>query len=310
MLGHRSIKRALPVGRVPDPVQRVDYHYAGDDGLAISPDCGTTGDLVLVVRGERVDPVAGTTAPLWRERATHYRYHRTAVDEGPLRGVDHQLKLTVESEQIEFEASAYAIAASTGVISQRGFALVLMQADDDAATYSGGRTVLELAAQVNARFETSGAFRVLEIRVSSGCGCSGGSSHRTFEYSYEASLAARGTVAVDETPGPTPGGFRRHWYETASRTGTGPQYLVARAVEELDGSHDTTHRAWITWFGRDTARILFPLSHGSSPRRTVSTSGSSGMVKVSSKFPRMQVEPLPVRLHAYSFHDLPDKRFH
>jgi len=88
----------------------VRYSYFGQDGLTAAADVGTDGDLIQVVEGESLD--TGVAEPTFRELVTQYRYHRsTRVPASNVTanssttsvvGVDHQLKMVIKPEQIEW----------------------------------------------------------------------------------------------------------------------------------------------------------------------------------------------------------------
>ena len=247
-------------------VEQVEYRYRGADDILpgdMSTDCGTDGDLVLVVQRERVDPSPSGTWPMWRDRVTHYRYHGgTSALEGAS-GSAHQLKMVVSPEQVEFAAAAWVsdynlthTPVITTTATQYAIDVLLKRADTDPAWGTAGQQVADLASQVYLAYASTGLRRVTTVWSQGGCGCGGpgsGSSHRVLTYNYVAVLPRRTTISIDETPGPTASSFRRYWYETYSPSTSGPQYLRSKAVEELDGSHATTHRAWVNWYSHDSA---------------------------------------------------------
>lgn len=248
-------------------VEQVEYRYRGADDILpanLSTDCGTDGDLVLVIHRERVDPSPSGAWPMWRDRVTHYRYHGGTTALSGASGAAHQLKMVVLPEQVEFAAAAWVAAYNaanapdiTTTATRYAIDVLLNCADIDSAWGTGGQQVADLASQVNLSYSLTGSSNpITTIWSQGGCGCGGpgsGSSHRVLTYNYVAAAPLRRTVAVDETPGPTASSFRRYWYETYSPSGSGPQYLRSKAVEELDGSHATTHRAWVNWYSHDSA---------------------------------------------------------
>lgn len=254
-LRHIAVTRPDEQGD-PVAVQTVAYHYVGDSdlmppGLTMSDDVGTDGDLVLVVRSERVDPLPGATAAVWRDRVTHYRYHRSAAS-GAMIGADHQLKMVIEPEQMEF-AAAKASATATTV---SAFAPKLLAFDDDDEVWWDGAEIATLAGRVYPTYESSGERRVTTASVRSGCGCGGGSPEQVeFTYSYVASTASRATVKAVEAAVGMP--YQRwHWFETYAPGGSGTQYLRANVMEERTSGGAATGRAWVSWFDHDTATGL------------------------------------------------------
>lgn len=254
----RSIAATRPDERGnPVPVQTVAYHYVGDadlmpDGLVMSDDVGSSGDLVLVVQSERVDPLPGATAAVWRDRVTHYRYHRSAAT-GAMVGADHQLKMVIEPEQLEFAAAK----ASSTTTTVSAFAPKLLAFNDENEVWWGGAEIAALAARVYPTYESSGDRRVVTAWVRSGCGCGGGAPEQVkFDYTYVASTSTRATVKVAESPGAGNSYARWHWFETYAPSGSGTQYLRASVVEERAVPDGDTGRAWISWYDHDATTGL------------------------------------------------------
>jgi RHS repeat-associated protein len=237
----------------PVPVQKVRYRYVDDSDMPVmSTDVGTSGDLVLVITSERVDPMPTPGALEWRERVTHYRYHGGTSGVAGTAGAAHQIKMVVEPEQVEYAAS------EAGATSLPAFAASLLAVDDDDDAWTGGVPLVDLASRFCKAYDSMTG-RIVTMWSSSGCGCGGGgTTQRVYDYDYVHTASDRTTITVDETPGPTASGFRRYWYEMYAPAGSGVQYLRAQATEELNGSHAPTTRAWISWFDHDsiTRRLL------------------------------------------------------
>lgn len=176
------------------PVERVEYTYMGDDS-SFSADLGTNGDLVQVIKSERIDPAPGSlgTDPVWRQTIAQYRYHRTScstcgVDEGDRSfswlGRDGQLKMEIHPQQVEFVAALSAAEPlSTRVATTAAHLLTLA----DGAEAASGILVVDLAAKIIEQYESSSPYRVLTQYLISDCGCSGGAGSpqgRKFTYEY------------------------------------------------------------------------------------------------------------------------------
>lgn len=161
----------------------VEYSYKGEVGATRNA-LGTDGDLVLVRHREKLDDEND-----WRTRVVHYRFHNPILNE-PLDpeydsdqdgfiefGHDHQLKLIVAPEQIEYVATLQGMTAD-----QVGAALLGM--DDNDTFGVGGPNVMDFAAKIVAQYEDSPEKRVKLQYVQAGCGCGGGNPGRRLSYDY------------------------------------------------------------------------------------------------------------------------------
>lgn len=172
--------------------QRVDYAYHGSGGIT-APTLGTSGDLVQVTKWERVDRATTAAAP-YRQLVTQYRYFgdytaASGSDERltSIAGDDHQLRLIIQPEQIEYLASELVPShgswtPATIITETANYLLDKLDSDD---AYSGaGRKVIDYASKV-VSYESSGLQRVSRQYLQGGCGCSGGGSHgirASYEY--------------------------------------------------------------------------------------------------------------------------------
>ena len=181
--GSGRLTRAQVFNGAGSLTHEVEYSYQGGPG-ATREALGTDGDLVLVRHREKLD---GENA--WRTRVVHYRFHNPILNE-PLDpeydsdidgfvefGHEHQLKLIVAPEQIEY------VAALNGMtVDQVGTALLGM--DDSDTFVASGLKVTDFASKIVAQYEDSVEKRVKLQYVQAGCGCGGGNPGRRLSYDY------------------------------------------------------------------------------------------------------------------------------
>jgi len=151
------------------------YTYVGD--VATSADVGIAGDLAQVIRRTRVDRDASGQSLPWREEITQYRYHREEGGSAGARdyvwdGVDSQVKMVIEAEQVEFWAQV-ANASEDPPVLPRAAAEALLDMDDDAELWGTDPNevlLVDLAATVYEDY--SGDF-LNTMYAQSNCGCGG-----------------------------------------------------------------------------------------------------------------------------------------
>jgi hypothetical protein len=172
-------------------VEQVTYSYLYGTTVgtaAASTHLGIAGDLVEVIKSSLVNRVeaggpGGATAP-YRTQITQYRYHATDRGAGSdsneilnARGRDHQLKMIIAPEQIEYLAQLRTFGSIDADEALRSAARNLLATDDGSNLdiYGGPTTKpIDLAAKIIA-YESSTPYRVKTEYVQAGCGCS--SSH-------------------------------------------------------------------------------------------------------------------------------------
>ncbi len=165
--------------------QYCEYTYKTPIDTAIS-DTGSTGDLLQVVCGTAVDLPAGG---FW-ERVTQYRYHDgTMTAAHGTTGDEHQLKMVLRPEQIEYvaqlnaEQGVYPTSSDTAL--RAGADYLLELADSDLAAHDGQTAfhLSDVAAKIIGYDTTLDT--VSEQYLQSGCGCGGGSAQGIrYEYVY------------------------------------------------------------------------------------------------------------------------------
>ncbi|MCC6675508.1 MAG: hypothetical protein IT436_00055, partial [Phycisphaerales bacterium] len=186
--------------------QRVDYVYHGNPGVTAT-DLGTGGDLVQVTKWERVDRATTADAP-FRQLVTQYRYYRNgytpaeSADEriADVDGGNHQLRLIIQPEQIEYLAQELIAEGQTWTPAEaitETAAYLLPLADDDAVDTEDEHHVIDYASKI-VSYESSGDRRVSKQYLQGGCGCSGGGAHGLrASYAY-LGTANEPTVVVTE----------------------------------------------------------------------------------------------------------------
>ena len=268
-------------GSEPVSVRSVDYTYF-DSAIHTNVDLGSDGDLIQVVTSSRVDPSENVALPLWRQRVTQYRYHRSdgAGTGGVVShsytwdGADHQMKIVVDAEQFEFLAQLLAAEAGgppTGVVDWAQ--AVLAMPDDElipAGDLDGNGTdedlcLVDFATVVTEEYESSGQQRVLTQYVISGLGCAGcGSSgaqgvQLRFEYfdrdgdpKTAESVRIREHLQASAGSAYSPTPYRSHFYEYYQPSGVGGvPYL--RSFATGAGSNPASTELWVSYFEHDAS---------------------------------------------------------
>jgi RHS repeat-associated protein len=208
-----------PTSTDPVMTQFVDYyHLVDDDGLKIkhyAPDTvsgdkyvtdgtpsshlGNAGDLVQVVVGEVIDPLAGS--PEWRTTVTQYRYHGNgAPSSSDIRldttGLDHQLKMVFRPQQVEYVAQLIREEDPLGIddMTLVETATGLLTLDDDEAIYDSAPVSVFEAAEKIVSYNTSvvydpnktvGSPVEHQFIQASDCGCGGGGAVTAKLRTYE-----------------------------------------------------------------------------------------------------------------------------
>lgn len=192
------VKRDL--GGTPTETQKVEYTYkTTGDGHHAS--VGTEGDLIQVVKSVLVDRAPSGSQP-WHAVVTQYRYHGGTTNESGTdtdsdgfayeSGSDHQLKLVLMPEQIEFGAQKDLAGSGSPIdTAVRDWADDLLDLADGATAFtvdSENFKVMDMAAKVVETYEASTGGeegRVLTQHLQSACGCSSGSAQGLeLAYSY------------------------------------------------------------------------------------------------------------------------------
>lgn len=257
----------------------VEYTYFDHNNTDLHPTAlGVDGDLIQVVTRERVDPAPGAIVeePVWRTRATQYRYHRSADDDDPSgepdadddgftneRGSDHQLKMVIEPAQIEMAAL---VASSSGVVHPvEEYAAELLDVSDGENPSIGVYSPARLAAKVIERYElttSGGVGRVLTQYAQSSCGCGGGTAGAQgtkLDYSHFTHDDGRTMrIAVSKRPEDSEDPWIAHrteYFDTkllgAAPAGGDEDLRVPRVVNEaiVDGS-----LKWVTHYVYDNTK--------------------------------------------------------
>jgi len=153
-------------------VQKAEYLYktGSNDHL------GSTRDLIQVSKSVRVDHGQ------WYDTIEQYRYHNT-INEGSdsdsdgflEKGSPNQLKAYIAPEQIEYAAEQFNAAQENDStrLTLAGYATHLRGLADGGSAY-GSIKLMALAANVVARYKTTGSLEVEEQYLQSACGCGGG----------------------------------------------------------------------------------------------------------------------------------------
>ncbi len=248
--------------------QRVYYTYMDTSTPSLfSDDLGIDGDLIQVARHERVDPESGAPAgtEAWRIRLTQYRYHgntgSTGARDFTWSGNDHQLKMVILPEQIEYAAQQQADFDGSGSIESYGDALLIKV--DDAEAWGGQAQVIvaDMAAKVIESYENwiendpANLGRVDTQYLQSNCGCGGGSTQGlklTYEY-FSWGGDEGHTTKITEHKDPPSWQLHRTLYYDTQLQGPAPgmgdpdlraPYLVTKAI--IDGSNQ-----WVTHYVYD-----------------------------------------------------------
>ncbi len=255
--------------------ERVSYVYQAD---GVYDHLGSPGDLIQVIHRRRVEQVEEGARP-WHERIAQYRYHREGVTPGTgderleVEGGNHQLKMVINPEQIEYIAqkrNEESGGTLYPVISMalREAAADLLAAEDDDEVFSPSvgdpLDLIDLAAKIIG-YQTEGDGRILtQFLQTGGCGCSGGSAQglkQSYEYFTHGNNDEIRTVRIEETL------FDEDAYDLACRTiyydlegrqaedSSGPYtapYLVSKAIVE-PGENG---RKWVWHYEYESDRTL------------------------------------------------------
>ncbi len=237
--------------------QRVAYTYF-ESGQGYSADVGSDGDLIQVKKYVRVDPGPGQSVPSWRVLVTQYRYHGGSGAAGSVTtnsntfnwdGGDHQLKMVIQPEQVEYACQQQAAedAASSTV---DALADALLAKADGAVAWTSGDDVIDLAGKIIEKYETGmgTAGRVTHQYLQAGCGCGGAGSGLLQSYRMVYSYLA-----------PSSGDFLTTKIEEETGGGTWPDYRVVYHDMELLGTKDIPYlvntvvqepsgREWVTHY--------------------------------------------------------------
>jgi RHS repeat-associated protein len=247
---------------------KVEYSYMDDDNAGLNDDLGITSDLIQVTTSTRMDPPSASEAVTWRVLVTQYRYHR---DSGGSDGVgalgneryiwagsDHQLKMVIQPEQIEYYAQIDTT-ANTDTIEEAA-AYLLGLADGATAFSQGGEDyyVADLASKIIEEYETSGNGRVLVQHVQSACGCGGAGTQgkrKTYTYWDEDDTTPGATTirCVEETriDDETFDPYRTYFYEMTKLGDSELPYLWIEAVQDDTPANAGT---WMQMFEYDANR--------------------------------------------------------
>lgn len=179
---------------------------------------GTAGDLIQVRVDERVDPAPGSESPddpVWYSKITQYRYHTGGAAESgdadsdgwPTEwGGQHQLKMVINPQQIEFyaqlRADSTSSSAGTSVADYASHLFTLEDGQGDTA--ANGLKPVNLAAKIIPNYYHD-ASTYLDGRVETevlltGCGCSTGGTQgikEDYEYVYSDEDEQRTTIITE-----------------------------------------------------------------------------------------------------------------
>ncbi len=252
-------------------VERVSYLYQAD---GVNDHLGSPGDLLQVTHRTMVDRVeSGASDSI--ERITQYRYHREGVTPGSgddrleVEGGNHQLKLIIEPEQIEYIAqkrnedsggTLYPIVSKALKLTAAD--LLEAEDDDDVFSPSVGDPILliDLASKIVGYYTTGLGQVKTQFLQTGGCGCSGASAQglkQTYTHFTNGTNDEYHSVRIleelyDESV-PEYATFRTLYYDAEGlrSSPTGPYtapYLVNRAVVEPTGDE----RKWVWHYEYNT----------------------------------------------------------
>lgn len=238
----------------------VDYWYYGDAGPT-PDDVGTIGDLIQVVQSTLVDSAPAGVDPYVR-RVTQYRYHDGTAPTGTgderleVNGADHQLKLVIAPEQVEF----YAQQNGLGDALAAGIELLGKNDADSAGFVEGGNPVqvIGLAAKVIG-YNTGGAHKRVNVQyLQTSCGCSGSPQGLKIEYAYHSGSGGDRSIKMAEYQEGGSGWtqFRTIYHDlqnTFGSTATNTYRIVTTATVEPPPGN----RRWVRHYEYDPAtRVL------------------------------------------------------
>lgn len=245
----------------------IEYRYKQQGQDELSDDTGVAGDLIQVVSKQLTDTMGDDGKPVFYNRVTQYRYHRSSrVPTGPpnealadVVGADHQLKAIILPEQIEFYAqkrfgqSSIGGTADTVVLAAEE---LLRRDDGDEAFVDSGtsRKVTDLAAKIigygDADSQT-GMLRVVVEFLQSACGCTGSAQgiKETYEYLSDPADPSRQTAIVRQYT-QSGGGYEPVAYRVTRhdlKAIDGVPYLVSRAVSAVVDPQTNDGTTWWVW---------------------------------------------------------------
>jgi len=296
--------------------RRVDYYYAtappilpGEtEPVSVHADVGQDDDLIQVIKTEHVDLAPGGVEPVWKS-ITQYRYHDgTYPDPNPdpdrldQGGADHQLKMVIMPEQVEYHAQRWnqdlAESPDLGEAWDRAAADLLTLPDNGAlgwVTPNDGEVVADLAAKIIGYDAVSdpvqpGEGRVLRQFIQSACGCGGSAtqgvrydySYGTFTFTSDSSGDAGLSTTVEEHI--DDGSWTLHrtrYYDMRKYGSSSVPYLVYEVVAEPAGrdwvnAYEYTNGLLTRQYTPSAVSDYTPSSGGSEPSYTP-RSGNLGL---------------------------------
>ena len=240
----------------------VEYKYKNEDD-ALPDDIGTDGDLIQVNQRTSIDQ-ADDPDVKWQERITQYRYHnggQASQEDERLNttGENHQLKLVIEPQQVEYFAqykNRYGSYALKSVALVRAAEDLVNLQDYEYFIVNQSR-VIDLASKI-VSYGIFGRPEVVCIQyLQSGCGCSSQSQSIKQIYTYDFYKSGDGAVtSITEYSGSSytyP--ERRIIYDTEKIENSDSFYIIQHAIEELNDNGDTV-KCWVWHYGYDDDRNL------------------------------------------------------
>ncbi len=193
----------------------VEYLYVDSDVPFLSNDLGVDGDLIQVINRSSLDQAQ---EPKWRERITQYRYHTTTTpasnddERFEIAGKNHQLKLVIQPQQVEFVAQYnnqdFSYAHPDAALHKTAGQLLTW---DDDAFWTGSEDalqyqVIDLASKLisysDGQEYDPDRWVVTSQYIQADCGCGSGTQGVRQDYSYLAWDDGNGyvgrTTMIDE----------------------------------------------------------------------------------------------------------------
>jgi len=236
------------------------YRYQLSSTQKQNIDLGSDKDLVQVVKMSSVDSEPGSQAPSNRT-ITQYRYHVTGKnptgDVRATRGLTGQLKMVIQSEQIEYYAqligksldeAAQNILITEDIVQLPGVSGLTLTPTDLATKIVGYET----------NTNSSAYGRVVTQFIQSACGCSGSSQGVREDYSYLAKSDAGGvpiwcSTKIVYSSGTSASGYEPYQAEYNDMTYLdGVPYLTSKAAGEVNASTLEPSRYWVTAYDYDS----------------------------------------------------------
>jgi RHS repeat-associated protein len=280
----------------PVETQRLEYTYKhGLDGF--SADVGTAGDLIEVVKYTRVDAWTDTSTPHTPSHphltfVSQYRYHDvmvTAPTTGDLRlqiaGKDHQLKIVIRPEQMEYAAQQVNrggyLTQYSAAIRDLGYRMLRLDDDRGVFKHEGSSDFIEVADLATKIVGYSSSGEVDAQFVQAGCGCGPAAQGIKQAYQYNDWPAGTSTVVTETLRGS--GGaymdaYRTTRYDLEVFSGLYGGYLINKVISDNTGSG----RTWVWHFEYGdttdapgaTSRFWTPSAVATYTAPTISTSPS------------------------------------